>query len=618
MPCPTRAPSFRTPGLTRGVASKALAGAALASLLLATGCVQDPGPTDSGAFALEVAALSAACGGQANKNPFADIKTLKLVVREPQADGTMKSLDIPSPSVSVNNSSVTFKEVPARQKLEVTLLGYGAGASTPTWFARKSGVNVPKTTTTTLDLTLMAVEGFTCLPNPSTGPAPNVVLSVATRIANGKILITGGFSSASPSGDGKTLDLTSPRDVAYIFDPATGKLDQVAATMVNKRGGHSAIYLPKANQVLIVGGAQVMHVPADGSGPPSWKPEEGTNNSFEIFDVASGKFLKGKGDSEFGHRRVLPTLMPLANDLVAVVGGAPWPLSDDPVYRYADLYDPSAGDATTGGYVDPKGQLALVGARAGSALAYIGPTSNGTSRYLIWGGNALVTQQFQQPGGGTQKAGFAPGPMAERFKESTISGVGEFNADFTIEGDLKVGPEVPPLFFPTLTAIGPARDKSGKPLDDGRFLSVGGVRFDKNTQKWLAPDPGDVYLLTLKEATEATKGRIGTKKIPGLTAGLYLHQASAVGPNVLVSGGFSAYNQPASFTLQAFDVAAQAWKPANALAAAPSFIKRGALASLQLSNDCLLLYGGVAGFADLQQNGVAVPADVYCPKLLLP
>jgi hypothetical protein len=592
---------------------------ALTSLQFAlAGCATQPTDSDTGGFAMEVGALNAACGGQANKNPFTDIKTFKLVVREPQSNGTLKILDIPTPTVAVNSTSVTFKEVPARQKLEVTLLGFAAGASSPTWFARRSGVNVPKTTTTTLDLTLMAVEGFTCLPNPSTGPAPNVAFSVATRIANGKVLITGGFSSASPSTDGKTLDLTNPRDVAYIFDPATGKLDQVAGQMINKRGGHSAIYLPKANQVLIVGGAQTMHVPADGSGPPSWKPEEGTNNAFEIFDVTSGKFLKGKGDSEFGHRRVLPTLMPLANDLVAVLGGAPWPLSDDPVYRYADLYDPNAGDATTGGYVDPKGQLALVGARAGSALAYIGPTSNGTSRYLIWGGNVLVSRQFQNPGGGTVKNGFDPGPMAERFKESTISGVGEFNADFSIEGDFKVGPDVPPLFFPTLTAIGPARDEAGKPLDDGRFLSVGGVRFDKNTQKWLPADPGDVFLLTLKEATEQTKGRISTKRIQGLSAGLYMHQASEVGTNVLVSGGFSAYNQPASFTMQAFEIGTQAWKPANALPAAASFIKRGAHASLQLSNDCLLMYGGVAAFADLQQNGVAVPADVYCPKLLVP
>lgn len=595
-------PTLRTPSRWYGLAFCALAMA---------GCAQEP-EADTGNFAMQVGALSGACGGTPGKNPFTDIKTFKLVVREPQTDGTMKLLVEKTASISAKDRSVTFTEVPAGQKREVTLLGFGAGAATPSWFARRSGQNVPKTQTTPIDLTLMAVEGFSCLPNPPTGPAPNVAFAATTKIDNGRVLITGGFSHADLSADGKTLDLGTPRDVAYLFDPSTGKLEQLGAQMINKRGGHSAIYLSKANQVLIVGGAQVMHVPADGSGPPSWKPEEGTNKHFEIFDVATGKFLEGKGQ-DFGHKRVMPTLMPLANDLVAVVGGAPWPVSDDPTYRFADLYDPTAGDATVGGYVDPKGQLALNDARAGSALAYIGPTQSGTSRYLVWGGNVLTTQKVQ---GAT--IGLQPGRVAERFAESTEAGVGVFNGDFVIEGDYKDGADQPALFFPTLTPIGPERNSAGKVLDDGRFLSVGGVRYDAKKNVWLPPSPSDVYLLTLKESTELTKGRIGTKRIPGLTAGLYLHQASPMGNNVLVAGGFSSFDKPSDFALQVFDVASKTWKPTTSLAAAPSFVKRGAHASLVLSNDCLLLYGGVSQFPELKQNSVPVPADIYCPKLLVP
>ncbi len=603
-------PTLSPPSRWSGLVSCALA---------LSGCVQEPA-ADTGDFSMQVGALSGSCGGTPDKNPFLDIKTFKLVVREPQTDGTMKLLV--AKTAAVAGKSITFSEVPAGQKREVTLLGFAAGASTPSWFARRSGQNVPKTQTTPIDLTLMAIEGFTCLPNPPTGPAPNVVFAATTKIDNGRVLITGGFSHADVSADGKTLDLGTPRNVAYLFDPSTGKLTQIAAPMINQRGGHSAIYLSKANQVLIVGGAQVMHVPVDGSGPPSWKPEEGTNKHFEIFDVASGKFLEGKGQ-DFGHKRVLPTLMPLANDLVAVVGGAPWPLSDDPTYRFADLYDPTAGDVvagqpSVGGYVDPKGQLALNDARAGSALAYIGPTQSGTSRYLIWGGNVVTTQKVQAPGGGTVSLGFKPGRMAERFAESTEAGVGVFNGDFKIEGDYKDSPDQPPLFFPTLTPIGPERNSAGKVLDDGRFLSVGGVRYDFNKKVWLPPDPSDVYLLTLKESTELTVGRIATKKIPGLTAGLYLHQASPMGNNVLVAGGFSSYDKPSDFAMQVFDVASKTWKATTSLAAAPSFVKRGAHASLVLSNDCLLLYGGVGNFPELKQNSIAVPADIYCPKLLVP
>lgn len=594
----------------------------------ATGCaVGEPAlETDvgSGGFAMQVGAL-AACGGDANKNPFPDLTTFRLVVREPQPDGSLKRIYNEIASLA-SDRSITFKQVPAKQKLEVSLLGFGPGATEPKWFARKSGVNVPKTLTSQLDLVLMAVEDFTCLPNPSSGAAPNVVFANTTRIDSGRVLITGGFAHVQPTDKAdptKGSDLGSPRDIAYIFDPATGTLTQTKGKMYEPRGGHTAIYLAKSNQVLIVGGAQKMRLRPDGT-PPTWQQTDGTNSPFEIYDVASDKFLPGPG-VEFGHKRVLPTLMPLANDLIAVIGGGPWPLVDDPVYRYADLFDPAAG-----GYVDPKGQLAMISARAGSALAYVGPTAAGTSRYLVWGGNALHTIAQNDPVSGTTVPfAIEPWPIAERFKESTVAGVGEFNADFVLTdepgGDVVKDFKTSGLFFPTLTALGPVPAKDVVPnsvwAEDVRFLSVGGVRATQALNQpavWKAPDPKDVFLLTLHEATEMTKGRITVKRLAGLTAGVYLHQTNLSGGNVVVSGGFSAYGQPASFAMQAFDVAGKAWRPATALPAANRFVQRGGHSSLVLSNDCLMMFGGVAKFDDLLQNGVAAPADVYCSKLLMP
>ena len=88
--------------------------------------------------------------------------------------------------------------------------------------------------------------------------------------------------------------------------------------------------------------------------------------------------------------------------------------------------------------------------------------------------------------------------------------------------------------------------------------------------------------------------------------------------NLIVAGGFGAYGQPAAFQMQALNLNALQWYPTTKLAAAASFVPRAGAAGIRLNNDCLLQYGGVAGYADLSQSNAAVLADVYCSKLLLP
>ena len=56
---------------------------------------------------------------------------------------------------------------------------------------------------------------------------------------------------------------------------------------------------------------------------------------------------------------------------------------------------------------------------------------------------------------------------------------------------------------------------------------------------------------------------------------------------------------------------------ATALGGTDAFVKRGGHAGLTLSNDCMLLFGGVASFDALKTQGNAT-SDIYCPKLHVP
>jgi hypothetical protein len=568
-----------------------------------SGCAVDTEPAESiPQFDVTLGAVTTSCGGAA-KNPLAEIKTLKLVVRGPNDAGELVNLgDTKTQAFSSGQSQITFKDVPAGSPREITLLGYKSGSTSPVWFARKSGLNIQKTKTIPLDLTLMALEGFTCLGQASVAPIPNVVFPTTTRMADGKVLIAGGFANAAKAADG-TYTLEAPSDTAYVFDPGTGKFDTVKTKMIARRAAHSAIYLPQLNQVLLVGGATKMKVAPNL--PPTWTATDGVNPPYEIYDVATGTFLAG-ANPQNAKKRVFPNLLRLSDDYVASVGGAPWPVADFAAYSQSDLFSKAEKD-----FVDIGGALPAVAVRGGSAVAEMGPTDEGTARYLIWGGNVQRS---------TDKA---VGPVAEAFHESLALGTGAFDASFTFSGDFD---SKTVLMFPTLTFLGTGTNAKNDWTDlaEGtrkvdRLLSVGGIRWDTGAQKWLAPGVNDAYLLTVLPSTPTTKARIAVKKVSGLKGGLYLHQASAVGANhVLFTGGFGNFAAaPETLAMQAFDIKASKFLADSAIPAVSDFVPRAGHSGLVLPNDCVLMFGGVDAFSSLNGAGAAL-SDIYCPKLLVP
>lgn len=554
-----------------------------AAAVLQSGCTDTVEPTSDG-LAVHIRALSA-CGEANPKNPFADIGELEIVVHDDAGAELMRSKQQYNGAKQLN-----FAEIPAGPGRTITLLGVSKSSGTATWFARKRGIKVVKNTTTQLDLALMKLGGYTCVAKQG-GSIPNVAFGNLTQIDGGRVLVTGGYAVAEPKT--KEILLTSPRDDTFIFDPNTGELREPAnkQRMNAARAGHDAIYLPKRSKVLVVGGAQQMSVPTDGSGPPTWKVTSGVNISFELFDLSKDddgnakEVFRMPDTTENVDKLVFPNLMPLADDFVVALGGAEWPAAkatNQNSYKHSDLFDPQEGEH--GSFIKVAGALPLNDVRAGAAIAFIDTTEEGGSRYLIWGGQANSVR-------------------AEIFREDSSPGSGIFDATYAVEGDITKGVKGS-LHFPTLTALGTNGD------GNWQFLSVGGVRYDGG--KWLAPNQDDVYLVTLIDA-EGKKKSLQTERISGLGTGVFMHKASLTDDkHVLIAGGFTSYDKPTTFTMRVYDAANKSFTEPPAAA---TFVKRGAHAALRLNNDCVFMWGGVESWKDLESTAEVV-SDIYCPAHL--
>jgi hypothetical protein len=175
----------------------------------------------------------------------------------------------------------------------------------------------------------------------------------ATLLANGKVLVTGGFSSESDCpGAGITPALTT----AELYDPFNGTF-AATGSMAEDRGGHTATLLT-SGKVLIVGGGKV-----GGDEPPFFGDGSVTA---EVYDPVTGAFTS---TGHMGTGRVGQTATLLGNGKVLIAGG--WTGSQPTAT--AELYDPGTGTFSQTG--------SMTSARAGHTA-----TALQDGRVLITGG----------------------------------------------------------------------------------------------------------------------------------------------------------------------------------------------------------------------------------------
>lgn len=150
----------------------------------------------------------------------------------------------------------------------------------------------------------------------------------ATLLPDGRVLIAGGFTAPAPTGIG-TMTLASVRTAesststlarAELFDPATGTFSPTD-TMRAARMHHTATALADGRVLLVGGGGE----------------SQASSASAEIYDPTLGTF-RTTGSLATG--RWLHSATRLLDGRVLVVGGRS---PADAVHRSAELYDPSSG-----------------------------------------------------------------------------------------------------------------------------------------------------------------------------------------------------------------------------------------------------------------------------------
>ena len=496
-------------------------------------------------------------------------------------------------------------KVPEGDDLEVTCLGFTDG-DVPALYARGQQILIEKNKTKHLDIKGQALSGFTCVDAPAS--APNILFPAVTNLPDGRVLVTGGFTKVKDT-QGR-LEIYGPSQMAYIYDPATGEMRQAANLMNRARGAHTAVYIPVTQQVLLIGGSEMLFWDKGGEDFPLYfeKSKVGTvGKTYELFDTIKEEFVAkadlvdpGEAENEADLMYLsIPRVFPVAvvNNLgsVLVTGGGLWPsaastFEQDVKYQQAELYVPKITGVTEAeGFVNNKG-VAMLALRTGHSAVLL-PTQTKQSVYLFWGGNIHSDQ-----------------PVAEIYTASSKQLEGDMGTftqlSFTDGDSYKKRP-----FFHTMTS-----------LASRRFFLAGGANNSKGDLK--VPSVNDAYLVTVD-----SEDVVSTEKIEGLGVGRYLHTASSWdNKHVVLMGGFTSetqgeqtiFSDSATHDVKVFELLSKTLRSPDA---DDAMIPRGGGAAAVLPNNCIFLVGGVdAPALGLGESGAppALLTEVYCPGAICP
>jgi len=271
--------------------------------------------------------------------------------------------------------------------------------------------------------------------------------------------------------------------------------------------------------------------------------------------------------------RIFPRAVRLErDDAILITGGGQWPLSNGN-YLEAEYYHRRAFDEA-GGFVDPRGSLVLNTLRAGHSITRIGLTQDGFARALLWGG--------------TTDQGF----VGEVFKEGSSQGA-QVNGVFA---PVEVTAGVLPPYFHGAAAV-----------SDTRILIVGGAE-PEGAHLFVPANPRAYFLDYAEQGGRAIVTVIDVAGLDGP------RMFPAVGVNygktmAVVTGGWSGQGPSvatATLTLNTF-ADPPTFQPESA-----AFAGRGGMGSLMLTNDAMLLVGGVTDPAALGDTSLGA-GETFAP-----
>ena len=329
----------------------------------------------------------------------------------------------------------------------------------------------------------------------------------ATLLANGKVLITGGYNN------------TEVLATAELFDPATGTFTSTGA-MSTPRFSHTATLLADG-KVLVTGGSSDL-------GALSTANNSGDLATAELFDPATGTFTATGTMKEV---RSEHTATLLANGRVLVVGGA--------ADNVAELFDP-----VTGTFAPTTGQL-TTGGRWGCTATLLNDgtvlIAGGRDALDVWDAFSLNNAELFNPGTGTFKA---TGGMTEVRYDHTAALLQ--NGEVLITGGFNGQPLSSAELFDPVTgsfsatgAMSALRaEHTATLLDDGTVLVTGGFTYDA---------PGSFSSADIFDPTTSTFTPVGP-----MGAARFSHTATRLNSSqVLITGGVSSTTIPEVFASSA-------------------------------------------------------------------
>jgi N-acetylneuraminic acid mutarotase len=134
---------------------------------------------------------------------------------------------------------------------------------------------------------------------------------IATKLANGKVLVTGGLPSFTGGTTNLPAVLNGAMNTAEVYDPVTDSWTAVAGTMSDKRMGHTQIAFAGGTKVLVCGGING-GTTFFGQGVPTWSANA------DVYDMASNTFSSA---GTFTTGRAGHSLTELPNGDILMAGG---------------------------------------------------------------------------------------------------------------------------------------------------------------------------------------------------------------------------------------------------------------------------------------------------------